>query len=72
MSLMMTQPPASVRGEPDYGDQVPRLIAWARAHPAATVEYQRPHWQALIPEAGGETVITRMSLRQLMDKLETL
>lgn len=69
---MMTEPPRRVSGEPDYGDQVPRLIAWARTHPDVSVEYRRPHWQALIPEENGETVITRMSLRQLMDTLEKL
>lgn len=69
---MMTQPPEHVRGELDYGDHVPRLIRWARAHPQASVEYLRPHWQAIIPEENGETAITRMSLGQLMDKLESL
>lgn len=62
----------SVRGEPEYIDHVPRLLAYKEAHPDTEIIYFGPHWQAIIREDDGVTVITRMSLKQLMDKLESL
>jgi len=61
-----------VRGEPDYVDQVPRKLAYERAHPDVTISYRGAHWQAVVPHHNGETVVTRMSLRWLMDALEKL
>jgi len=62
----------NVRGEPDYVDQVPRKLAFEKAHPDAVIDYRGPYWQAVVPEENGETVVTRISLAQLMDKLESL
>jgi hypothetical protein len=61
-----------VRSEPDYADQVPRRQSFEAAHPDVTITYQGPHWQAVIPEPTGETVIVRYSLKQLLDKLDEL
>jgi hypothetical protein len=36
------------------------------------ITYFGPHWQAVMPEPAGETVITRYGLKQLLDKLESL
>ena len=61
-----------VRGEPDYVDQVPRREAYQAAHPDVRISYHGPQWQAVIPESAGETVITRYSLKALLDKLAEL
>jgi hypothetical protein len=62
-----------VRGELDYVDQVPRRLAYEKTHPNTEIVYISPHWQAITREDGdGLTVITRLSLGQLMDKLESL
>jgi hypothetical protein len=61
-----------VRGEPDHVDQVPRREAYEAAHPDVKISYHGPHWQAVIPERAGETVITRYSLKALLDKLDEL
>jgi hypothetical protein len=61
-----------VRGEPDYADQVPRRQSYEKAHPDVRITYHGPHWQAVIPEPSGETVITRHALKALLDKLESL
>jgi len=34
--------------------------------------YFGPHWQAIIREETGQTIITRYGLKQLLDKLESL
>ena len=62
----------AVRGELDYVDQVPRKLAYERAHPDVTINCRGTHWQAIVPHVNGETVITRLSLRQLMDALNKL
>jgi len=61
-----------VRGEPDYIDQVPRRLEYQASHPHVEIRYFGPHWQAIVHEETGETVITRYGLRQLLDKLESL
>jgi len=61
-----------IRGEPEYVDQVPRREAYEAAHPGVKITYFGPHWQAVVPEPAGETVITRYGLKQLLDKLESL
>ena len=67
------QPPLRlVRGEP-YQDQVIRLARFRLEHPGVivgTAEFDT--WQARIPEPDGETVITRHTLRELLDKLAEL
>jgi len=61
----------AVRGEPDFGDQVPRRLAYEQAHPDVRISYLGPHWQAVI-EDDGETVVTRFELKALLDTLESL
>ena len=58
--------------EPGYEDQVPRKQAYEAAHPDVELIYRGAFWQAIIPEARGETVITRYDLRDLLDALEAL
>jgi hypothetical protein len=55
---------------PDLQDQVPRRIAFERAHPEVTIKYLPPAWQAIIPRPDGEDVINRYDLRRLLDALE--
>ena len=62
----------TVRNEPDYADQVPRRIAYENAHPETEILYIGPYWQAIIREGEDRTIITRHSLKALLDKLETL
>jgi hypothetical protein len=62
----------AVRGELDYVDQVPRKLAYERAHPDAVINYRRTHWQAIVPYANGETVLTRLSLKAPMNALDKL
>ena len=61
-----------VRGEPDYIDQVPRRHKYEAAHPNAEILYLGPYWQAIIREESAQTIITRIHLRDLLDKLEAL
>jgi hypothetical protein len=62
-----------VRGELDYVDQVPCRLAYEKTHPNTEILYISPHWQAIIREDDdGMTIVTRHSLKQLMDKLESL
>jgi hypothetical protein len=61
-----------VRGEPEYVDQVPRRQAFEAAHPEVEIIYLGPYWQAIIREEAGQTIITRHSLKALLDKLEAL
>jgi hypothetical protein len=61
-----------VRGEPEYVDQVPRRLAFEATHPNVEILYMGPHWQAIVREETGQTVIVRYSLKQLLDKLEEL
>ncbi len=60
------------RGEPDYVDQVPRLSSYKHAHPDAEIIYLGSFWQYILREDNGVTVVTRMSLRLLLDRLEEL
>ena len=61
-----------IRGEPDYADQVPRRMQYEKTHPESEIIYIGPHWQAIIREDAGQTIITRHRLKQLMDKLEAI
>jgi hypothetical protein len=57
----------------DELDQVLRLQEFRAAHPdviAGTDEFGT--WQARIPEPNGETILTRFTLRALLDKLDEL
>jgi hypothetical protein len=62
----------TIRGEPDYVDQVPRRLADEKAHPTTEIIYIGPYWQAILREDTGQTIITRHSLKQLMDKPEAI
>lgn len=58
---------------PDETDQVPRLAAFREAHPGVVIgPGEFGTWQARIPEAAGETVVIRHTLRELLDKLDEL
>lgn len=62
-----------VRGEPEYVDQVPRREEYEAAHPDVEILYIGPYWQAILREENdGKTIITRHSLKTLLDKLESL
>jgi hypothetical protein len=62
----------ALRLMPDEPDQVPRLERF-RAHPGVVIgECIRGCWQAWIPEPAGGTVVTRYSLRELLDRLAEL
>ena len=54
-------------------DQVVRLARFKAAHPEVIVgDGGFGTMQARIPEENGETVVTRYSLRELLDKLDEL
>jgi hypothetical protein len=56
---------------PDEPDQVLRLHRFRQTHPGAIIgDGGFGTFQARIPEENGETVITRYSLRELLDKLD--
>jgi hypothetical protein len=58
---------------PDEPDQVLRLHRFRQAHPDVIVgDGGFGTVQGRIPEPDGEIVITRYSLRQLLDKLDEL
>ena len=58
---------------PDEPDQVVRLARFRAEHPGVIIgPDQFATWQARIPEPSGETVVTRHTLRELLDKLSTL
>jgi hypothetical protein len=59
-----------VREEPD---QVLRLQAFRAAHPEVIIgDGGFGVWQARVPEPNGEHVISRYTLRELLDKLDEL
>jgi hypothetical protein len=57
---------------PDEPDQVLRLHRFQEEHPDVIVGGGGGYRQARIPEENGETVITRYSLRELLDKLNEI
>jgi hypothetical protein len=62
-----------VRLVPDEPDQAPRLAAYRVAYPVVVIQPgEFKTWQALIPEADGETVIVRHTLRELLDRVGEL
>ena len=52
--------------------QVARLRRFREQHPDVNIYTGLEYWQATIPQASGETVITRYCLWELLDKLSTL
>jgi len=62
-----------LRPVPDELDQLARLTRFRAAHPEVIVgDGGFGTMQARIPELDGETVITRYTLRELLDKLDQL
>jgi len=58
---------------PDEPDQVVRLREFRAAHPDVIIGPGGfGTWQARIPEPKGETVATRYTLRELLDRLDEL
>ncbi len=57
----------------DEQDQVMRLARFRASYPQAQIYPVRPGaWQAGITGPDGQTVITRYTLRELLDKLDEL
>jgi len=65
-------PRPPLRIVPDEADQVPRLHQFRRDHAGVLIGAGSGWWQARIPEPDGELVITRYTLRELLDKLDQL
>ena len=62
--------PGFVLGGPD---ELARLRQFRAGHPDVLIgDGGFGTWQALIPEVNGETVVTRYTLRELLDKLAAL
>jgi hypothetical protein len=58
---------------PDELDQVTRLRDFRAAHPDVVIGPGGfGTWQARIPEPNGETVASRYTLRELLDRLDEL
>ena len=66
----MTRPTPPI--VPDEPDQVLRLHQFRRDHADVMIGGGYGWWQARIPEPNGEHVITRYTLRELLDKLDQL
>jgi len=62
----------ALRTVPDEPDQALRLRCFRQEHPGVSIYTGQGYWQALVPEANGETVITRYFLQELLDKLDAL
>jgi hypothetical protein len=57
----------------DEPDQVPRLRQFRADHPDVVMQAgEFGTWQAVIPEASGETVVVRYRLDELLDRLGEL
>lgn len=64
---------SGLRPDPDELGQMARLARFRRAHPEVIVgDGGFGTMQARIPEPNGETVITRYTLRELLDRLDEL
>ena len=74
MSAFRTRLTATaLRIAPDEPDQVIRLGRFREEHPDVIIgDGGFGTWQARIPELDGETVITRYTLRELLNKLDEL
>jgi hypothetical protein len=69
----MSQIRSGLRAGSDELDQVTRLARFKTTHPHIVVgDGGFGTMQARIPEPNGEIVITRYSLRELLDKLDDL
>jgi hypothetical protein len=73
VSAFRTRLAAALGIAPDEPDQVLRLGRFREEHPDVIIgDGGFGTWQARIPEPDGETVITRYTLRELLDKLDEL
>ena len=61
-----------LRTVPDDAGQLLRLDQFRRDHTGVSIGAGSGWWQALIPEPDGERVITRYTLRELLDTLDQL
>ncbi len=62
-----------LRPVPDEFSQVLRLHEFREAHPEVVIGPGGfGAWQALVPGPDGETVTVRLTLRELLDKLDEL
>jgi hypothetical protein len=68
MTSRHTRPGASI--SPDGPEQVQRLRRYREANPGVVIVAGTGFWQARSREADTETVITRFTLRDLLDKLQ--
>jgi hypothetical protein len=57
---------------PGDPDQVARLNLFRQDHPGIAIHPGPGYWQAQLPEPDGERVVTRYTLRELLDRLDTL
>jgi hypothetical protein len=57
---------------PGEQDQLPRLNRFRQDHPGIAICAGLGYWQAQLPEPGGERVVTRYTLTELLDSLDTL
>jgi len=65
--------PRMFRLVPDEPDQVVRLLTFRVAHPDVVIgNDDYGNWQARIPAPDGETVTTRYTLREMLDRLDEL
>jgi hypothetical protein len=62
----------ALRTVPDEPDQVVRLRYFRKEHPGVSIYTGLGYWQARVPEANGETIVTRYLLGELLDKLDTI
>jgi hypothetical protein len=68
--IMMNGTRPALRTIPDEPGQAARLRRFRDEHPGISVRPGTGYWQACIPEANGETVLTRYLLRDLLDKVD--
>lgn len=62
----------ALRTVPDEPDQVIRLRCFRKDHPGVSIYTGLGYWQARVPDANGETIVTRFLLQELLDKLDTI
>jgi len=69
-------PDVLLRGDPGHEAHLHRMVAYRTARPDCEIFWMGSawsRWQAVIHEAGdGMTIITRRTLGELMDKIESL
>ncbi len=56
----------------DYAAESSRRAAYEAAHPETDILYLGGFWQAILCRDRGMDIYTRFTLRELLDKLESL